>query len=101
MLLLIKHHFPVNLLTTSIHCVCVSISHHVPHISIMGQKEILNSVFPIVKVLSIKDWRFATESVPFFIIVIDYVLTWSCYCVFLTLDLVLTRLSVLAQNQAL
>ena len=96
MLLLIRHYFSIYLLTTSIHWVHVSISHHVPQISIMGQKETLNSVFLVFKVLSIKDWRFATESVPFFIVVIADVLTWSCYCVFLTLDLVLTRLSVIS-----
>ena len=97
-LLLVKHHFSVYPLTTSIHWVRVSISHHVPQISIMGQKETLNSVFPVVKVLSIKDWRFAIESVSFFIVVIADVLIWSCHCVFLTLDLVLTRLSVISSE---
>ena len=100
-ILLIRHHFPVNLLTTSIHWVRVSISHHVPQISIMGQKETLNYVFPVVKVLSIKDWRFAAESVSVLMVVIAGVRIISCHCVFLTLDLVLTRLSVKAQNQAL
>ena len=84
-LLLIRHHFPVNLLTTSIHWLPVSISHHVPQIIIMGQKGTLNSVFPVVKVLSIKDWRFTTKSVPVFIVVIADVLSWYHHSVFLML----------------
>ncbi|MEM5332290.1 hypothetical protein VSR34_38320, partial [Paraburkholderia sp. JHI2823] len=73
----------------------------IPQISIMCQKEAFNSVFPVIKVFSIKDWRFAAESVSVLMVVIAGVRIVSCHCVFLTLDLVLTRLSVLAQNQAL
>ena len=51
----------------------------------MGQKEALNSVFPIVKIFSIKDWRFATDSVLVFMIVIADVLAWSHHNVFLKL----------------
>ena len=52
----------------------------------MGQKEALNSVFPIVKIFSIKDWRFATDSVLVFMIVIADVLSWSHHSVFLKLE---------------
>ena len=53
-----------------------------PTISIMGQKEAFNSVFPVIKVLSIKDWRFSTESVSIFIVVIADVLMLSYHSVF-------------------
>ena len=69
-LLLVRHCFPINLLTACIHRVRVSICHHVPQISIMCQKEAFNYVFPVIKILSIKDWRFAAESVSVLMVVI-------------------------------